>query len=322
MKRQVLRASGAVALAIALAASALPSEAGSAARSRPHSQGSTSSGRAAGRGSGRVATRAQGRATYGYGHGGFGYRPYSWDWYYGPWWSLGLWWGWPGYWGDGWGYGRPGWYAGGYPGYGDEIEIGPAIVETSVRPKKAQVVLDGEPIGEARDFNGTWDALELDPGHHVLEFEAKGCMTLEVGVDAKPGRHYRIAYALREGEGRDPRSYSIASPAPPRASAMPPEEAPPAPGTTRGDAETGVHRGFLKVLVSPPDAAVYLDGEFLGRGDELARLHGAIPVAAGEHRIEVVRPGYLSRTETANVAGDDQPAEVRIDLKREGGSTL
>jgi hypothetical protein len=187
------------------------------------------------------------------------------------------------------------------------------------------VILDGEPIGEAREFNGTWDVLELEPGRHVFTFEAPGYMSLEVGVAAATGRRYRVAYELRKGEGRDPRSDALLGPAAPPA-AVPPDGAaapqPPAQGRTTDRGEPGLRRGFLKIYVSPSDAAVYLDGEFLGRGDELARLHGAIPVAAGGHRIEVVRPGYRSRMENVDVGDGQQPAEVRIDLERERGSAL
>ncbi len=327
MNRQVLRTSGALALSALLVASALPADAGGAARTRPHSRGSSSSGssHASAPADGRGAARAQGHATYGYGHGNFGYRPYYWDWYYGPWWLLGSWWGWPGSWGDAWWYGRPGWYPGAYAGDDAEgIAIGPAIVETAIRPKRAQVILDGDPIGQARDFNGTWDVLEIDPGRHLLVFEAPGYKTLEVGIDVRPGRNYRVAYLLREGEGKDPRSTPLPPPAPPSdrapstTSALPPVPAEPDPGGER----TGLARGFLRIEATPPDAAVYLDGEFLGRGDELARLHGALPVAAGEHRIEVVRPGYRSRTDRVDVSEGQPPAVIRVVLDREGGSAL
>jgi len=150
-------------------------------------------------------------------------------------------------------------------------------------------------------------------------------MTLEVGIDAQAGRHYRIDYELRRGEGKDVRSDALleAATAPPPAAPAPASpSAPPAPGTPDQRAASTMRRGFLKVFATPPDAAIYLDGEFLGSGDELARLHGAIPVAAGDHRIEAVRPGYLSRATVVTVGDGPKPAEVRIDLEREGRSAL
>jgi hypothetical protein len=335
MNRQIFRVSGVLALSTILVASALPAAARGAAGTRPHSQGSSSSGsshssgRGGGHSSGGTATHAQGHATYGHGHGGHWHHPYSWDWYYGPWWGLGAWWGWPGYWADAWWYGWPTWnwgpYPGAYPGHeGERVDLGPAIVETSIRPRKALVVVDGEPVGKARDFNGTWDSLELDPGRHLVVFEARGYETLEVGIDARPGRRYRISYELREGEGKDARSTPLPPPAPEErgAPSMPPTAPPPSGETGRDDARRGLARGFVRIAVTPPDAAVYLDGEFLGRGDELQRLHGAIPVATGEHRIEVVRPGYRSRAEQVTVNEGEPAAVIRVDLDREGGSSL
>ena len=67
--------------------------------------------------------------------------------------------------------------------------------------------------------------------------------------------------------------------------------------------------------VSPPDAAVYLDGEFLAQADELRRLHGALPVAAGNHIVEVVRPGYVSERQRIEVI-DGDVARVAIQLGR------
>ena len=65
----------------------------------------------------------------------------------------------------------------------------------------------------------------------------------------------------------------------------------------------------------PPDAAVYLDGEFLAHADELRRLHGAIPVAHGQHTIEVVRPGFRNVKQTVVVEGSD-PVRVELELER------
>jgi hypothetical protein len=333
MKRKLLRGLVAVALGMVVATSNLPADARKAP-SRPHSSGSSASGHSGGRSSTpsapstrRVPARPRGEGYHGGGDHGWGYYPYYWDWYYPPWWSVGLWWGWPEYysypWYDGPWYGRPYGYPGPRASGVEEEAYGSALVETKVRPKKAGVILDGEEIGQARDFNGTWDALELSAGRHVFRFEAPGYMALEVGVEARDGERYVLAYDLRRGEGQDPRSNSLLPPP----AAAPPSEG---PGTSEGAArlpeekavprETGksvAATGFMKFDVLPPDAAVYLDHEFLGRADELGRLHGAIAVATGMHRIEAVRPGYRSHVETVVVDAGPRPAEIRIRLEQE-----
>ncbi len=291
-------------LAAAIAALTIPAaEAGGrATRTRP---GAGSSATPASR-------VASGTATYGYTRGSvrpwgayYSYYPYHtglWDWYYEPWWSLGVSWGWPGWW-----YPYSPCWSGPCFSDGEASSSAPGFVETAVAPKRAKLFLDGEPIGEARDFNGTWDVLPLDPGSRVLRFEAEGYKTLEVTLDVRPGRHYRVAYALELGEGLDPRSSAPAATAmPPDAGARIEEPIPPPEG--------GIARGLLRVRVRPDDAVVYLDGEFLGRADEMRRLHGALPVAIGEHRIEVVRPGFRNERLRVEVVADE-PAEVDLSLE-------
>lgn len=255
---------------------------------------------------------ANGTATYGYGYGygyghGGGYYPYYPGWgypYYGDYgwgygsWSVGVGFGWP-YWGYG-GYWGP-YY--GYPSpYGVEPAaeaVGPAGIEIDVSPRNARVICNGEDLGRVKDYDGRWDHLRVGAGRQVLEIRADGFKTLRVVVDAEAGRAYRLEYALEKGEGIDPRSQDPAALPPPQ-SARPAQaaiEAPPADGAPGARLE----KGFLRLAVMPADAAVYLDGEYFARGDEITRLRGAIPLAVGEHRIEVVRPGYASRTVVVNV---------------------
>jgi hypothetical protein len=103
---------------------------------------------------------------------------------------------------------------------------------------------------------------------------------------------------LKRGEGEE------------RQALPPPAEEPraaPAP------AAASVAQGRLKVHVQPDDAAVYLDGEYLGVAGELARLHGSIPVATGRHQLEVVRPGFATSVTSVYVTGEDI-ADARVSL--------
>lgn len=253
---------------------------------------------------------AHGTATYGYGYGhGGGYYPYypyypGWgypyyydDWWgYGPSWSIGLSFGWP-YWGYGAYWGAP-YYP--YPYAVTPAEnVGPAGIEIDVSPRNARVIANGEDVGRVKDYDGRWDHLRVGAGRQVLEIRAEGYKTLRVVVDAEAGRAYRLEYALEKGEGIDPRSQDPAALPPPQAArpATTAIEAPPADGV----AGAGLEKGFLRLSVTPVDAAVYLDGEYFARGDEISRLRGAIPLAVGEHRIEVVRPGFKSKAVLVNV---------------------
>ncbi len=284
---------------------------------------------------------ARGKATYGYGgYYGGGYYPYypyypyyGYSGYYGypyyPCWN-GWDWGWYGGigYGYGYGYGYPSFSAtvyvsggsgdgeylsGGYTGAAsDEVQTSPpAMLETRVQPKKAEVWIDGALRGEARDFNGTWDSLYVAPGEHVVELRHEGYQTLRLHMRTEPAVRYVIEETLPEGSGIIERS----SPAPAldsneHAFAAPPaDERPSDVGTLR--------RGLLKISVTPPDSAVYLDGEFLASADALGRLHGALPVAVGTHVLEVTRPGFDSeRREVVVETGD--PTEVALVLAKTG----
>jgi hypothetical protein len=114
---------------------------------------------------------------------------------------------------------------------------------------------------------------------------------------------------MQKGTGLDPRSAQL--PPPSAAPAQQADSAPaPAPASATG---AGLRTGRLRLEVAPEDAAVYLDGEFLGSGRELAKLHGAIPVAAGRHTIDLVRPGFKTKQFEIDVpSGDVQPFRAEL----------
>jgi hypothetical protein len=177
---------------------------------------------------------------------------------------------------------------------------GPAIVETGVSPSKAEVVLDGDMVGFASDYSGRWDKLSVVPGPHTIAFQEKGYRTLVVAFEARPGATYAFHDVLVPGEGEDRRTLPAAVAAPPTETLSPI----PAPSAT----------GRLRVHAEPGDAAVYLDGGYLGLGAELSRIHAALAVATGAHRLEVVRPGYVSAARTIDV-GETDLAVVEFTLE-------
>jgi len=268
---------------------------------------------------------ANGIARYGYGgyyYGGYPYYGYGYPYYGYPYYGY---WGWP-YWGFGfygsWGYPYYG-YGYGYPydggGYGpDDVHPqSPATIETKIDPGNAEVILDGESVGYAKDYNGHWDELRTSPGKHTLSFRSGGYKTLTVDIDAMPGGRYVLDNSLSEGSGEEHRT--IAAPQ------APARQQQHAPGADQGYAPGGpqngappvfqekmtVAGGRMTIHAKPDDAAVYLDGEYLGTAGELARLHGAIPVATGPHQLQIVRPGFASDARTVEVGGPDV---TRVDV--------
>jgi hypothetical protein len=85
------------------------------------------------------------------------------------------------------------------------------------------------------------------------------------------------------------------------------------PGRDAGDAG----KGYLRLSVEPDDASVYLDGRFVGTGNDLSMLRGGLSVTPGHHQLSVVRPGRKAEEKDFDVkAGED----VKVTVELEGGS--
>lgn len=112
-----------------------------------------------------------------WGYGGFGLGYF----YYSPWaWS-------PGY-SYGYGYGGApygGYYAGQHYGAGD-FDTG--SVKLKVKPRDAEVFVDGYYAGVVDDFDGALQSLKLDAGAHTIEIRKPGLESLRFDVRVQPER--------------------------------------------------------------------------------------------------------------------------------------
>lgn len=91
-----------------------------------------------------------------------------------------------------------------YPPYG----YGPAYpyppsgydfggVRLQVRPRDAQVFVDGHYAGIVDDFDGTFQQLRLEQGGHKIEIRMPGFEDFEMDVHVQPGRTITIHETLR-----------------------------------------------------------------------------------------------------------------------------
>jgi hypothetical protein len=71
---------------------------------------------------------------------------------------------------------------------------------------------------------------------------------------------------------------------------------------------------LLIVDATPPDAYVYLDGQFLGAAGELVAL--ALPVPLGPHLVQVAAPGFRPWAQRF-VADGSFPTRIRATLARQ-----
>jgi hypothetical protein len=244
-------------------------------------------------------------------------------------------------WGGGW-YG-PGWWGGWYgPWYGPgpyapavygAVPIDVGVVDTDISPEHARVFLDGEMIGTADEFDGYPSYLFLKLGRYTLEFKLGGYAPASLSLDVAEGRFFPLDLKLEriKGEKATPGSDRpkpgpagrVFGPVPAGAAAQAAASGPDlslrpdlrverdsgAPAAARSGAA-------LEVKVTPPVASVYVDGEFVGTGSELARLQRGLSVAPGAHRIEVMAPGHEPREVAVEVpAGERRQVVVELEEK-------
>jgi hypothetical protein len=140
------------------------------------------------------------------------YSPYAFGafglgfWGYDPFWWGDSWGGYP-YWGWGnpyWGYGGYGYGGYGY-GYGynygydrgDRNYQGYGSLKLKVKPKDAEVYVDGYYVGQVNDFDGIFQHLDLDNGTHRIEIRAEGYQPLVRELQIEPGRTVTLENELR-----------------------------------------------------------------------------------------------------------------------------
>lgn len=277
-----------------------------------------------GRGRGRGD---DGRGSYGSGRGGYrhgghrhGHRVYRGG-------SYGY-YGWGGYYG-GWGGWWPWWYPGGSTviverdrygyGYGGD---GSGALDLDLSPEEAQIFIDGEYVGEADDYDGFPTFLWLPRGTYDVAFYLPGYQTIVRQYTVRPGVVIDVEDRMVEGESIQPAELMRPKSTERRDARIERnteqnaevdrQEAEAAERAARGGSSQQV--GRLVLSLYPPDAAIYLDGHFLGTAEEIGQLSAGLVVEPGQHELEVVRPGYETERRTVNVSAGGK-AEIKLDLE-------
>ncbi|MCX6538686.1 MAG: PEGA domain-containing protein [Acidobacteria bacterium] len=259
------------------------------------------------RGGGRVVARPHsGRPFVGIGmyRGAPYYDNFSWG--YSRWWYP---FGYGPYW-----YG-PYWYGSyGYPG--DDGQSGSLKLE--IKPKNADVFVDGYFAGIVDDFDGFFQSLDVSAGNHSIALWCQGYRTVTQEVHVQRGNSLKLRYQmvpLAAGESQDPRPvpppesqaprarrdgppqpYQPGPPsrrAPPRRPAPPPQpEEPllPAQATPPGAVGEAPDYAQLAIKVQPAGAQIFIDGEAWQSSQGADRLVVHLPV--GVHHVEIRKDGF------------------------------
>ena len=115
--------------------------------------------------------------------------------YYGgyyPWGWSGI--GFGGYYG---GYYDP-WYYGGYPAYSGSYNDYDGMLRLKMKPRDAQVFVDGYFMGVVDDFDGMFQRLHTAPGPHRIEVRGQGYETLSFEVNLEPDKTITYTGELRQ----------------------------------------------------------------------------------------------------------------------------
>ncbi len=286
-----------------------------------------------------------------HGHGGFSSYP-RWYRYYGPgwWWapygSWGWWWlgdnYWPPYYGDPY-YNDP--YYHGRRSYDRDREVG--ALDLDVSPGRTQVYLDSQYIGTVDQYDGFPTYLWLDKGTYDIVFYLDGYKTVARQVSVYPGTV--IDFDDRLEPGQSVRPEDLASKSHERRDTRERFERNRRDRIDRGedpadedgswrdrvsreredrrdrgeeieirdqdqDQDGRSEQGRVRLEVEPDDASVYLDGHFVGTGEDLAKLRRGLLVDPGKHTLAVVRPGRESVERDFEVdPGEDFELEIELE---------
>lgn len=258
----------------------------------------------------------------GTGRGGRYSSPYyyypGWGYWYSPGYWPGYYYGYSPYWGGSlyYGTGGYGYYGGGYYGspyvYRSHHASDAGALRILVDPEDTKVYVDGYYAGEVDDFDGMFQRLYVSSGRHEVTLKRDGYITHRIRVYVGEDVTLKLRHEMEKGSGPDtledlageqglyeerrPPSHrdddSAPESEPPYATEPPRREQDrnegPMAGPGAGRADASVSPGLLSLAVNPDDASVYVDGRFFGS----ARQTGEIELAAGPHRVEIVRPGY------------------------------
>lgn len=269
--------------------------AGEVAGRQPHSRGSRDDHRRHGGGRIHIGGGFYDPWYYGYPYGygwGFGWRGWWWPW--GPGGVL---------------YDRP--YHG---GRGNAF----GALDVDLWPGETEIYVDGERVGTADDFDGFPSYLWLPRGTYDVVFYLPGFQTLARQYSIYDGLVIDVEDRLQRGDAIRPEDLPAKSTVnrderlrrdSEREEAarrreewrhrqdeadLPQGSAAPAPDRDSTAPPSGDSAARLRLDVTPDDASVYLDGNFLGTASELEGLSAGLVVAPGSHKLEVVRPGYVA----------------------------
>jgi len=223
-----------------------------------------------------------------------------------------------------------------YPQYPVQY-VGPdSSVRLEVKPKQAEVFVDGYYAGIVDDFDGTFQRLRLPPGQHEIQIYMAGYHTVRQHIFLTPDNTFKLKYDMEKlGPNDPPEARPVPPPTPPPQAAPPgqqpqypqyppqgrsgrhaPQQQPPqqpsgAPAPPPGQPALGT----LAIRVQPLDADLFVDGErWVGPQQNDSLL---IELREGRHTIEVRKAGFRTYVTEVDIH-PGETASVNISLRSSG----
>ena len=198
----------------------------------------------------------------------------------------------------------------------DDYSGAVGALDLDVSPEKAEIYIDGHYVGVADRFDGFPAYLWLEQGTYDVAIYRDGYETIFRQYTIRPGIVIDVEDRMQRGESVHPQDVEPPTRAPaaapaPAAETSPPKAASPSPPSAGG--EDGIGRALLSVR--PSDAAIYLNGHFLGTAEEVAGLRSGLVIDPGSHVLEISRPGYETRRVELEVAAGEK-LDLQVDLEK------
>jgi len=215
------------------------------------------------------------------------------------------------------------------PYYGYPVGAPDSSVRLEVKPKQAEVFVDGYYAGIVDDFDGTFQRLRVTPGQHEIELYLDGYRTVRQKVYLPVNDSFKIKYTMERltaGEQPEARPQPPNPPPAPggspnypppgyvgrqpgRMPPPPPQQQPPPPENA-GGAQASAY-GTLSVRVQPGDAEVSIDGQPWRGADGRDRL--VVDIAEGSHTVEIRKAGYRTYVTQVDIRhGQTTPINVSL----------
>jgi len=256
-----------------------------------------------------AAAQPHGHPGGGHGHGAVVVAPYY------PYYPFGV--------GFGWGYGYGPWWPSPYPYYPYGYPSDPdGSLKLEVKPRTAEVYVDGYYAGVVDNFDGTFQRLHTSPGEHEFTLYQEGFRTVHQKLYVQPNVTTKLKYQMEQltaGEQPEARPQPPNPPPdqgqqmqprgpypPPRGQQPPyqqgppyqgpPPQGPPPQGQPRQGSvppnqQVGVNvYGTIAVRVQPGGADIVVDGERWNGPEGQERVF--IEVPEGRHTVEIHKQGF------------------------------